>query len=101
MDNAGAVVRVGDTVRRPVKKTAVAVRALLLHLEGVGFDGAPRYLGSDEQGREESFVVGPFRRHRLLNGLDEIGMTLQHPESISRFEQKHVHYVTRPQSFGT
>ena len=52
MDNAGAVVRVGDTVRRPVKKSAPAVRALLLHLEEVGFDGAPRYLGTDEKGRD-------------------------------------------------
>ena len=52
MDNAGAVVRVGDTVRRPVKRSAPAVRALLLHLEAVGFDGAPRYLGSDDKGRD-------------------------------------------------
>jgi len=52
MDNAGAVVRIGDTVRRPVKKSAPAVRALLLHLEDVGFDGAPRYLGVDDKGRD-------------------------------------------------
>ena len=29
-----------------------AVRDLLLHLESVGFDGAPRYLGTDDLGRE-------------------------------------------------
>src|SRR5438105_5282403 len=59
MDNAGAVVRIGDTVRRPTKKAAVAVRALLLHLEDVGFEGAPRYLGTDEQGREVlSYIEG-------------------------------------------
>jgi hypothetical protein len=28
------------------------VRALLWHLDAVGFDGAPRYLGSDDAGRE-------------------------------------------------
>jgi aminoglycoside phosphotransferase (APT) family kinase protein len=28
------------------------VRELLLHLESVGFNGAPRFLGTDEQGRE-------------------------------------------------
>jgi aminoglycoside phosphotransferase (APT) family kinase protein len=28
------------------------VRALLRHLEAAGFDGAPRYLGADENGRE-------------------------------------------------
>ena len=59
MDNAGAVFRVGDTVRRPRKRSAPAVRALLLHLEAVGFDGAPRYLGTDEQSREVlSYVEG-------------------------------------------
>ena len=45
-------VRVGDTVRRPAGSSRVAVRDLLLHLESVGFDGAPRYLGIDDQGRE-------------------------------------------------
>ena len=46
------VVRVGDTVRRPVGPWTPAVHALLRHLEGVGFDGAPRVLGFDEKGRE-------------------------------------------------
>jgi len=59
MDNAGAVVRVGDTVRRPARGSSPAVRALLLHLEDVGFEGAPRYLGSDEHDREVfSYVEG-------------------------------------------
>jgi hypothetical protein len=46
------VVRVGDTVRRPLKADAAYVHDLLLHLEQCGFTGAPRYLGVDEQGRE-------------------------------------------------
>jgi hypothetical protein len=51
------VVRVGDTVRRPPQPAGV--RALLEHYERVGFDGAPRFLGIDEQGRETlSFVAG-------------------------------------------
>ncbi|MBM7791142.1 phosphotransferase [Tenggerimyces flavus] len=44
------VIRVGDTVRRPGMRSPV--RALLRHLEAVGFDGAPRYLGEDEDGRD-------------------------------------------------
>ena len=51
MDPRNAPVRVGDTVRR-AGSTRAAVRDLLLHLESVGFDGAPRYLGTDDQGRE-------------------------------------------------
>jgi hypothetical protein len=52
MDPRYAPVRVGDTVRRSAGPSRVAVRDLLLHLESVGFDGAPRHLGTDEQGRE-------------------------------------------------
>lgn len=57
--NAGLVSRVGDTVRRPPRVTSPATRALLEHLERVGFDGAPRYLGIDERGREVlSYIPG-------------------------------------------
>jgi aminoglycoside phosphotransferase len=54
--NRGQVVRVGDTVRRPLRPNSPATHALLEHLERVGFSagskGAPRFLGVDEQGRE-------------------------------------------------
>jgi hypothetical protein len=51
------VVRVGDTVRRPPEP--VGVVALLEWYEYVGFEGAPRYLGIDDQGREMlTFVEG-------------------------------------------
>jgi len=46
------VVRVGDTVRRPTGPWTGSVDALLRHLERVGFNGAPRALGRDEQGRQ-------------------------------------------------
>jgi phosphotransferase family enzyme len=51
------VVRIGDTVRRPPEPADVV--ALLQWYETVGFDGAPRFLGHDDQGREIlSFVEG-------------------------------------------
>jgi hypothetical protein len=50
--NQGRVVRVGDTVRRPLRSTSPAAHALLRHLEAVGFSGAPRILGIDAQDRE-------------------------------------------------
>lgn len=46
------VVRVGDTVRRPVGPHSPFVHRLLRHLEDVGTDGAPRLLGIDAKGRE-------------------------------------------------
>ena len=57
--NAGLVTRVGDTVRRPWRPTSPATHALLDHLERVGFDGAPRFLGVDDRGREVlSYIAG-------------------------------------------
>ena len=57
--NRGRVVRVGDTVRRPVRPTSPAIHALLRHLAAAGFDGAPQFLGVDDRGREMlSYVEG-------------------------------------------
>jgi hypothetical protein len=53
------VVRVGDTVRRPPLHATPLMRDVLVHLERVGFDAAPRWLGLDEQGRDIlTFVEG-------------------------------------------
>ncbi len=57
--NVSATVRVGDTVRRRAGPWTPAVHALLLHLEAVGFQGAPRVLGFDPKGRESlTFIPG-------------------------------------------
>lgn len=37
---------------------------------------------------EFTFEIDLFRKQCLLNGLDDIGLTLQHAEKISQFEQK-------------
>ncbi|AKG41691.1 phosphotransferase enzyme family protein [Streptomyces xiamenensis] len=49
---SAAVVRVGDTVRRPAGFWTPAVHALLSHLRACGFTAVPRPLGIDERGRE-------------------------------------------------
>lgn len=57
--NDGAVVRVGDTVRRPVGPHTATAQAFLAHLAAHGFTGAPAPLGYDEAGREVvSYVPG-------------------------------------------
>jgi 3-isopropylmalate/(R)-2-methylmalate dehydratase small subunit len=43
----------------------------------------------DEHGLELKFEVDDFRRHCLLNGLDDIGLTLQHADKISAYETAH------------
>jgi 3-isopropylmalate/(R)-2-methylmalate dehydratase small subunit len=35
-----------------------------------------------------SFDLDEFRRHCLLNGLDDIGLTMEKAPTIDRFEQK-------------
>jgi 3-isopropylmalate/(R)-2-methylmalate dehydratase small subunit len=50
-------------------------------------------------GREEiSFDVDPFRKHCLLNGLDEIGLSLEHADKIRAFEARH--RAAQPWLFG-
>lgn len=51
-DVTQGVVRVGDTVRRPRQVQSAAVAAYLRHLGDAGFDGAPRFLGTDLKGRD-------------------------------------------------
>jgi Ser/Thr protein kinase RdoA (MazF antagonist) len=46
------VVRVGDTVRRPRTDRSAFVEAVLQRLAAASVDGVPRWLGSDEQGRD-------------------------------------------------
>jgi 3-isopropylmalate/(R)-2-methylmalate dehydratase small subunit len=40
-------------------------------------------------GKTFTFDITPHRKHCLLNGLDEIGLTLQHADEIKAFEAKH------------
>jgi 3-isopropylmalate/(R)-2-methylmalate dehydratase small subunit len=43
----------------------------------------------DDQGFLAKFAVDEFVRHCLLNGLDDIGLTLQHEAEISAYEALH------------
>ena len=42
-----------------------------------------------EQGFSATFAMDEFARHCLLNGLDDIGLTLQHETAITAYESKH------------
>jgi aminoglycoside phosphotransferase (APT) family kinase protein len=60
------IVRIGDTVRRPLRPFSLTIQAYLAHLRDAGFTGAPLPYGVDEQGREVlSFVPGEVHRHPL------------------------------------
>ncbi len=60
------IVRIGGTVRRPVRPFTRTVQAYLAHLHRAGFTAAPVPLGTDDQGREVlSFVAGDVPREPL------------------------------------
>ncbi|OWT54472.1 3-isopropylmalate dehydratase small subunit [Candidimonas nitroreducens] len=43
-----------------------------------------------QDGREIGFDIEPFRKHCLVNGLDDIGLTLQKADQIRAFEAAHL-----------
>ncbi len=43
----------------------------------------------DDRGFRAKFTIDEFVRHCLLNGLDDIGLTLQHEAEIAAYEAKH------------
>jgi 3-isopropylmalate/(R)-2-methylmalate dehydratase small subunit len=46
------------------------------------------------QGEEIAFEVQAFRKYCLLNGLDDIGLTLRHTDKIKAFEAERL--ATKP-----
>ncbi len=54
---------------------------LVIDLEG-------QIVSTTDGGTVFAFDVEPFRKHCMLNGFDDIGLTLQHKEAITAFETK-------------
>jgi 3-isopropylmalate/(R)-2-methylmalate dehydratase small subunit len=52
-----------------------------------------RTLSVPEIGVEVSFPMDDFTQHRLLNGLDDIGLTLQHQRDVDAFEARRPGYL--------
>ena len=44
---------------------------------------------TDDQGFSAHFDIDPFRKYCLLNGLDDIGLTLRHAAELDTYESKH------------
>jgi 3-isopropylmalate/(R)-2-methylmalate dehydratase small subunit len=51
------------------------------------------------EGESYTFDIDPFRKHCIMNGLDDIGLTLEHADEIKAFEQKHK--AKQPWLFGS
>jgi 3-isopropylmalate/(R)-2-methylmalate dehydratase small subunit len=48
---------------------------------------------SDNDGLSYPFEVDPYRRYCLLNGLDDIGITLEHEDKIAAYEAKQREWI--------
>ena len=74
----------------PVRLTEEQVDELFRRSErGEGYSltvDLPEQTVSDAEGLRYSFAIDDFRKHILLEGLDEIGLTLKHDGEISAFE---------------
>lgn len=78
--------RIQSTIRRPVRSWSPAVAILLQRLEAVGFDGAPRWLGIDDQGREIlSYVEGIVPEYPLASDLWSHGTLVASAELLRGF----------------
>ena len=43
----------------------------------------------DTEGYAGTFDIDPFRKYCLLNGLDDIGLTLRHEQELDTYEAQH------------
>lgn len=94
--DAGPVIRVGGTVRRLARPWTPSVHALLRHLDAVGFRGAPRVLGIDEQGREAlTYIVG--RDGRVARCYDDQAL-IEVAEMIRGFHDAIASFTPPPDS---
>jgi 3-isopropylmalate/(R)-2-methylmalate dehydratase small subunit len=77
----------------PIRLSADQVDELFKAVsENVGYklviDLEPQTITAPD-GKVHKFEVEAFRKHCLLNGLDDIGLTLQHVDEIKAYEAKH------------
>ncbi|QGH34340.1 3-isopropylmalate dehydratase small subunit [Gracilibacillus salitolerans] len=76
----------------PVKLTDEEVQALIKNAEGdqyhltIDLESKKVY---DNKGFDASFDLDDYKREMLLNGWDEIAVTLTHADKISEFEKAH------------
>ncbi|HVA42512.1 MAG TPA: 3-isopropylmalate dehydratase small subunit [Acidimicrobiales bacterium] len=77
----------------PVQVDAATGESLLRAVEAdpdleIVIDLARGTVSAPAAGIEATFPMDEFTRHRLLNGLDDIGLTLQHDTEVAAFETR-------------
>jgi 3-isopropylmalate/(R)-2-methylmalate dehydratase small subunit len=98
--------RFGDIFRNNATKTGLVPvvvspefgEALLRAVERdpsliVTIDVAGRRISAPAAGLESEFPLDDFTRHRLLEGLDDIGLTLRHADKIAAYESRRARWM--------
>ncbi len=56
---------------------------------------------TDDEGFSATFEIDPFRKYCLLNGLDDIGLSLRHATELDNYEANHdAEFWLRPRAIG-
>ena len=75
----------------PIVLDSAIVDRLFAEANGVGYQlevDLEKQLITTKYGERIPFDIEPTRKHRLLNGLDDIGLTLQHADAIHAYEER-------------
>jgi 3-isopropylmalate/(R)-2-methylmalate dehydratase small subunit len=83
LKNGLLTVRLSDEQVAEIMRRAAAIEGYRLTVD------LERFVVEDASGFTASFAMDEFARHCLLNGLDDIGITLQHETEIAAFEAAH------------
>ncbi len=82
----------------PVVLPEEAVNELMRRAAAPGYQltvDLERCVVEDGEGFRAEFAVDEFRRHRMLHGLDEIGLTLQYEDEIAAYEARRPAWLPR------
>jgi 3-isopropylmalate/(R)-2-methylmalate dehydratase small subunit len=81
----------------PVVLTPHEVTELMRRAETEGYQATvdlEKKLVTDDQGFSAAFAIGDFQRQCLMEGLDDIGLTLQHQPEITAFESQRASWLS-------
>ena len=100
--------RFGDIFRNNATKTGLLPvvvspefsQALMRAVEAdpglvITIDVAEGWISAPAAGLDSDFPLDEFTRHRLLEGLDDIGISLQHVDKITAFETRRPEWMPR------
>jgi len=100
--------RFGDIFRNNATKTGLVpvvvtpefAEALIMAVEtnpklNVTIDIEQRIISAEDAGLREAFPLDDFTRYRLLEGLDDIGLTLRQVDKIAAYEDKRPSWMPR------